>query len=289
MQKKAFVLLSGGLDSTTCLYKAIHDFAPKDMNHGYGDLELIQAYIADGGTVDWVEAVSIDYGQRHIKEAEQAHIICDQLGIKHSIINLKGIMDGPQVMLTDRNVEVPNISYDEIKGVSPTYVPFRNGTMLAALTAHAQKYVMGQISEDQVFNDLEDKEYSTAKAKDLVGIYFGAHAEDAHNWAYPDCTPEFVGAMANAIYIGTYFTVRLFTPFLSSSKADIVTTGKKLGVPYELTWSCYKGDEVHCGECPTCRARKESFRAAGVDDPTIYADLKAPKESFAGSIYGIED
>jgi 7-cyano-7-deazaguanine synthase len=244
MKKKAFVLLSGGLDSTTCLAKALFDY--------------------EGS----VEAVSIDYGQRHLKETECAKKICDHYHIKHSIIDLKGIMSGPQVMLTDKSVEVPNISYDEIKGVSPTYVPFRNGTMLSALTAHAQKYVMSQIAgagEDST-------EVYTALAKDLCGIYFGAHAEDAHNWAYPDCTPEFVGAMANAIYIGTYFTVRLHAPFINSTKAEIVKVGKKLHVPYELTWSCYKGEDTHCGTCPTCRARKEAFDKAGAFDPTEYAN-----------------
>lgn len=256
MKKKAFVLLSGGVDSTTC---------------------LAVAYEAFNGNV---EAISIDYGQRHVKEIECARSICDHYGINHGTIDLRGVMSGASVMLTDRSVDVPDISYDEIKGVSPTYVPFRNGTMLAALAAHAQKYVNEQIAEyaDKHRSDhvggatQEDVEKATAMAKDLVGIYFGAHAEDANNWAYPDCTPEFVGAMANAIYVGTYFTVRLHTPFVNSTKSEIISKGSDLAVPYDLTWSCYKGEELHCGTCPTCRSRKQAFEAAGVMDPTSYAN-----------------
>lgn len=257
MQKKAFVLLSGGIDSTTCLSIAMRDF--------------------DGS----VEAIGVDYGQRHIKETEQALKICQHHGIPYRILNLRGLLSGDNVMLTEESrgkVEVPNIDYSEIKGVSPTYVPFRNGTMLSAITAYAQKYVMSQIdagAQDlQKFgmSDQDAKDIATRNAKDLCSIYFGAHAEDAFNWAYPDCTPEFIGAMSNAIYIGSYQTIRLVTPFAYSSKADIIRTGERLGTPYGLTWSCYKGEELHCGTCPTCRARKQAFEAAGVDDPTEYAE-----------------
>lgn len=256
MDKKAFVLFSGGLDSTTALALALQQF--------------------NGN----VEAVSVDYGQRHFKETEQARTICAFYGIEHRMLNLRGIMSSDNVMLTNPDIEVPNIDYADIKGVSPTYVPFRNGTMLSAITAHAQKYVMAQIAESVALYKAEGafsdpafaQQYATEKAKDLVGIYFGAHAEDALNWAYPDCTPEFIGSMANAIYIGSYFTIRLFAPFVSSTKADIVTIGTKLSVPYNFTWSCYKGEDLHCGVCPTCRSRKTAFEAAEVEDPTTYAD-----------------
>jgi 7-cyano-7-deazaguanine synthase len=101
-------------------------------------------------------------------------------------------------------------------------------------------------------------------------IYFGAHAEDAQNWAYPDCTPEFIGAMANAIFVGTYRAVRLISPIMFMTKAQIVAMGDKLNVPFDKTWSCYKGGEKHCGKCPTCYARKDAFAVAGVRDPTVY-------------------
>lgn len=259
MKRKAFVLLSGGIDSTTCLALACED---PDQT---------------------VEAISVNYGQRHSKEIEQARFICDHYNVEHHTIDLTGVMGGKGTMLTDRSVDIPAISYEDIKGVSPTYVPFRNGTMLAALASHAQKYTAEQIQKavDNHLDSSDDADknitkdfwngYFTQQAKDLATVYIGVHAEDSRNWAYPDCTPEFVGAMANAIYVGTYFTVRLSAPFVNASKADIIKKGDELGVPYNLTWSCYAGDEYHCGVCPTCRARKEAFIAAGVSDLTDYA------------------
>lgn len=211
-----------------------------------------------------VVAYSVDYGQRHAREMQAAKDICKLNDIEHRIMHLNGMMTG---MLVGDSQEVPNKSYAELEpGISPTYVSFRNGLMLARLTAEAQSYTMNL---DHEMNS--DDPTAKFDVSDSVWIYFGAHAEDAENWAYPDCTPEFAGAMANAIYIGTYRTVRLLTPFNYSSKTDIIKKGAELNVPYELTWSCYKGEEKHCGVCPTCRARKEAFTLAGVVDPTAYA------------------
>jgi 7-cyano-7-deazaguanine synthase len=149
-------------------------------------------------------------------------------------------------MLTDETIEIPNISYDEITGISPTYVPFRNGLMLSNAASIAQH-----------------------EGFDL--LYYGAHSEDAKAWAYPDCTPEFNGAMANAIFVGTYQKTRLITPLQWMLKSEIVELGTKLELDFSLTWSCYVGGELHCGTCPTCRARKVAFQQAGVADPTMYA------------------
>lgn len=257
--KRAFVLLSGGIDSTTCLHKAIDDFAPS----GFAASELKK--------IGWVEAISIDYGQRHRKEAEYAARTCARFGIEHRVLSIRGALDGLGVMLTDAAVAIPNMSYDEIRGVSPTYVPFRNGTLLALIAAHAQKWVNEQIEYTAKLAGVRDKEHATQLMRDCAGIYFGAHAEDAANWAYPDCTFEWCGAMANAIYIGTYMCVRLHVPLQWMDKAAIVRTGTELGVDWANTWSCYAGGEVHCGTCPTCRSRRAGFVAAGVKDPTVYA------------------
>lgn len=231
---KAFVLLSGGIDSSTCLRIAADEFG-----------------------VGAVEGISINYGQRHIRETVCAQEQCSLLGVPHHLLDLRGLV--PQTMLTDKDAEVPNISYGEIKGVSPTYVPFRNGLMLSAITS----YVAGRQAQAQL----------PPAPQDLPewAIYFGAHAEDAANWAYPDCTPEFIGAMANAIHIGTYYGVRLHTPLEWCDKKTIIQWGDRLGVDWEKTWSCYKGEALHCGVCPTCRARRDGFVAAGVTDPTKYA------------------
>lgn len=247
MTKKAFVLLSGGIDSTTCLYMAMRDFQD-------------------------VEAISVDYGQRHAKEFEYAAETCRRLDIEHSVLNVAGILSGEGVMLTDASVKIPNMSYDEIKGVSPTYVPFRNGTMLSLITAHAQKWVNKKVlALIAAPGSSQDPQHCLELMKDSVGIYFGAHAEDAAGWAYPDCTPEFIGSMGNAIYTGSYYTIRLYTPLQWMMKHEIIQAGDKLQVDWENTWSCYAGGGVHCGTCPTCRARRAGFIKADVKDPTIYA------------------
>lgn len=214
---RALVLHSGGIDSSTCLAIAARDY-------------------------DEVTALSIHYGQRHSREIDAARDVAKHLCVQHEALQLPPIENS---MLTDASREIPSISYEDIKGISPTYVPFRNGLLLANVA-------------------------SLAQAREFDAIFFGAHAEDAHNWAYPDCTPEFIGAMANAIFIGTYQKVRLVTPLEWLNKQEIITLGDKLGVPWGKTWSCYKGEPVHCGVCPTCRARRAGFIAAGIFDPTVY-------------------
>ena len=221
---KALVLHSGGIDSSTCLAVAI-------VEHGVSN----------------VESIGINYGQRHSKELEYAQLVCNHYGVKRRVLQLPTIEGS---ILTDPDAEIPDIDYSEIEGLSPAYVPFRNGLMLANCAAVAQ-----------------------AEGFDL--IYYGAHAEDALNWAYPDCTPEFNGSMANSIFIGTNQKVQLITPFQWTKKADILLRGTGLDVPYELTWSCYVGAEVHCGKCPTCRARRQGFLDANLHDPTEYEELAA--------------
>lgn len=261
MFRKAYVLLSGGLDSTVCAHIA-----------------MTQA--------DVVEAVSINYGQRHSKEMEYAKNTCDKFNIAHSILDVGALLRGDMVMLTNDSrgkVDVPDISYSAIKGVSPTYVPFRNGLMLSALTAHAQKWVNQEIQSladhylatHLALSSQTAKQQATYDMRDSVGIYFGAHADDAAGGAYPDCTIEFTGAMANAINVGTYNTIKLNIPLQFMNKQEIVEKGTKLNVDFANTWSCYKGEELHCGVCPTCRSRREAFIAAGIKDPTVYAVSQA--------------
>lgn len=270
--RKAFVLLSGGLDSTTCLHKAIFDFSedtPEDTSKRVQHNQREWIHIRNPmdhhmDPITWVEAISIDYGQRHYKEMNYARATCNSLGIKHTVLDLKGILGG--AMLTDKSIEIPDVSYADLPhGVSPTYVPYRNGTLLALITAHAQKWVNDLPSPEP----LEPNEVNPTKRE--AGVYFGAHSEDAQNWAYPDCTPEFIGAQANAIYIGSYRAIRLYTPLQWLMKHEIVTLGHKLGVDFSNTWSCYKGENYHCGVCPTCRSRKDAFKIAKIADPTEYA------------------
>lgn len=254
---EAFVLLSGGIDSTTCLYLAAEQH-------------------------DKVHAVSIDYGQRHKRELEFAKRSADSISAGHSILDVGDLLSGKEVLLSAESIgtrDMVHKSYDEIKGLSPSYVPFRNGLLLSAITAHAQKHVNKWIQERQEFyftsadhlvTEEESRHRATLDAKDHATVYFGAHAEDAANWAYPDCTPEFNGAMANAIYTGSYNTIRLATPLQWMAKYQIIQCGEELDVPWHNTWSCYDNLEVHCGRCPTCLARRRAFVVASVEDPTEY-------------------
>ena|SRR5256885_5849689 len=229
---RAFVLLSGGIDSTTCLGIADKMFGK-----------------------DSVETFSFDYGQRHKKEIEAATKISEYFAVPHRVLVL-----GPQPLsnLTDPTAEIPKVSYDELgPGMSPSYHFYRNGQFLSCAAAYACASL---------------KEGRTLDEDDEEGVLFiGVHAEDAMNWAYADCTPEFIGAQANAIFIGTYQKIRLKAPLLEMTKSEIIVLGEKLKVPYYLSWSCYIGGELHCGVCPTCRARKSGFINAGVSDPTEYA------------------
>ncbi len=218
---KAYVLLSGGVDSSTALAIANEDW--------------------DGS----VTGVGVIYGQRHTKELEQAEKVARYFGNEFITRDIGQFISTGG--LTDDALDIPPVSYEDLPhGVSPTYVPFRNGTMLSL--------VAGMASVDP----------------EAQAVYCGVHAEDGENWAYPDCTPEFMGGMANAIYIGTYHKVRLYTPLIFMKKHEIVTVGTRLGVAFEDTWSCYEGRELHCGVCPTCRARKQAFSIAELIDPTIY-------------------
>ena len=217
---KALVLHSGGLDSTVALYKARKDFKPKEVG-----------------------SISINYGQRHERELEQSKKICANAipQILHAEVKIAAM---PKSMLTS-NQDIPDTHYENIKGISPTYVPFRNGLFLSYLATIAQSI-------------------------EAEAIYIGAHAEDAKNDAYPDCSLHFIGTMGAAIYIGTYHQVRLHAPLIEMTKAEVVLLGYELGVPFDLTWSCYKGLPAHCGRCPTCYARKEAFKIAHKYDPTYY-------------------
>jgi 7-cyano-7-deazaguanine synthase len=222
---KAYVLLSGGVDSSTCVGHAMKLFGS-------------------------VVAIGVFYGQRHVKELEHAKEVADAMGARFLLKDIRGAIG--RGGLTDPKLEIPKVSYDDLPyGVSPTYVPFRNGVLLSVLTS------------------------SAAADPEAAAVYYGAHAEDAANYAYPDCTPEFIAAMDKAIEIGTYGKIQLYTPLVNMTKAEVVELGQSVGVPWEKTWSCYEGGKVHCGVCPTCRARRAAFQKAGVVDPTQYAQEAA--------------
>jgi 7-cyano-7-deazaguanine synthase len=137
---------------------------------------------------------------------------------------------------------IPEGNYDE-ENMKSTVVPFRNGIMLSIACGIAESH-------------------------NLKHVMMANHAGD--HTIYPDCRPEFVKAMSEATKAGTFVGVDIVAPYTNITKADIARIGKRLGIDYTETWSCYKGGEVHCGKCGTCRERKEALREAGIEDKTVY-------------------
>ncbi|MBW2674508.1 MAG: 7-cyano-7-deazaguanine synthase QueC [Deltaproteobacteria bacterium] len=200
-----------------------------------------------------VIAITILYGQKHAVELKAASRIVAELGLNgHKIIKLPSIFKSSA--LTDRSKEVPDKSYPESlkEGPVETWVPNRNMVFLAVAVA-------------------------VAVAEDAEAVFTGIHVEDANRWAYPDCTPEFIGAMAAATYVSTHHKVRLVTPLQWLTKKDIVGLAYKLKAPVHLTYSCYRGGQKACGTCATCRSRLEAFRANNLRDPIEYASLPSPE------------
>ena len=198
-----------------------------------------------------VIALSVSYGQKHDKEIRAAVAVSQHYGVEHLFLDLSRIFQYSNCSLLQQSTEaIPEASYAEqiaqTGGEKPvsTYVPFRNGLFLSSAA-------------------------SIALSKDCGVIYYGVHADDSAGFAYPDCSPVFNNAMNEAIWEGSGHQLRIEAPFVNLSKAEVVKMGLELGVPYELTWSCYEGGEKPCGKCGTCIDRAAAFRANQVKDPAL--------------------
>lgn len=230
-RKHAIVLHSGGMDSSALLY-----------------LIASTGYKA-------VTTVSVNYGQRHVKEIEAAAAVLGAARADFVFTNFDSVsidlaavgklLTGSALTSPD-TVEVPEGHYAE-ETMKATVVPNRNMILLA---------VAGGI----------------AVARGASRVFTAVHAGD--HFIYPDCRPEFIAHLSQAMAAGTegFGDVSIGAPFLHRTKAQIASEGQGLGVPFELTWSCYIGGETHCGRCGTCVERIESFHEAGVNDRTLYAD-----------------
>ncbi len=198
-----------------------------------------------------VTALSIDYGQRHRKELDSARRVAKHFGVRdHRVVSMDLAAIGGSA-LTDKKIRVPEQRrLEEIgQGIPATYVPARNTILLS--------YALG-----------------LAEVTDAKAIYIAANALDFSG--YPDCRPEFYRAFQEVARLGTKRgvegdVIEIRTPLIAMSKADIVRKGEELGVPWALTWSCYRGEEKACGVCDSCQLRLKGFREAGVKDPIPYA------------------
>lgn len=222
--KKAIVILSGGLDSSTCAFIAAKEY-------------------------DEVYAITFNYGQRHTRELESAKMIGEKIGVKeHRFFTLPTPTIGS--LTTDEKVPEQRNLEDMSKEIPSTYVPARN----TLFTAYALQFAE-EVGADAIFIGVTAMDYS----------------------GYPDCRPEYVRAWQNLINEATKKTVtggviKLTTPLLQLYKAEIIEWGTELGVPYELTWSCYNGGEKACGKCDSCLLRLKGFKEAGKVDPITYQE-----------------
>lgn len=215
--KRAVVLLSGGLDSATTLYYA--------LSQGCKPFCLV-----------------FDYGQRHGREIEHARMVARRAGCPVELINIRLPWKGSSLL--DRTMAVAG---KRQRKIPDTYVPARNIIFLSFALSYAEAVSAGT-------------------------IYIGANAVDYSG--YPDCRPQFYRAFAKASSAGTRCgvygrPVKIATPLIGMTKAQIILLGMRLGVPYELTWSCYAGGRRPCGTCDSCRFRAKGFRQAGIDDPAL--------------------
>ncbi len=194
-----------------------------------------------------VIAISFDYGQRHRKELAFAERMAADLDAPWTLIDLHaaGLTSSlTGSALTDDTVTIPDGHYAD-ESMKITVVPNRNAIMLSIACA-------------------------LAVTREAGAVAFGAHTGD--HFIYPDCRPEFVRAFEAVVNIAVegLASIEILAPFLSMNKTDIVKLGDELKVPFERTWSCYKGGALHCGTCGTCVERREAFAQADLADPTMY-------------------
>lgn len=210
------------------------------------DSTVLAAHYIDAG--HRIIAVSVDYGQRHARELHAAREVGwhyrDAFEAHHfvDLSALRPLLAGSA--LTDAAVGVPEGHYAD-ESMRATVVPNRNAILANVLIGAA-----------------------VAAGAQTVGL--GVHAGD--HAVYPDCRPQFIDTLnaLAAVACEGFAPPTVQAPFVHISKTEIARRGHDLGAPFALTWSCYKGGSAHCGRCGTCVERAESFRDAGVADPTVY-------------------
>lgn len=196
-------------------------------------------------------AISFDYQQRHRKELHSARLVAKKAGVaQHQIITFDLTQWGGSA-LTDNSIDLPQErSLQEMSQNIPiTYVPARNTIFLSFAVSYAETLGASR-------------------------VYIGVNALDYSG--YPDCRPDYIQAMQEVFRLGTKEgregnPINIITPLIDLKKTEIIQLGGKLGVPWELTWSCYSGGDIACGLCDSCRLRLAAFSELGLTDPVEYA------------------
>jgi 7-cyano-7-deazaguanine synthase len=183
--------------------------------------------------------ITFNYGQIAVKETQAAQKIAEKLDTTTKIIDLSALKEIFSNVTSLCNTNIPLTS----EFSAPIIVPFRNAIFLSAAVA-----------------------YAVAVGADT--IFYGAQGSDEP--FYPDCRREFYEAFEKAARLGTCQEITVQAPFSGKHKSELFKAGAKLGVPFELTWSCYRDSAKHCGKCESCNNRKKAFKEAGIADPTKY-------------------
>lgn len=205
------------------------------------DSIVMLAHVLNKG--ETAAGLSFDYGSRHNgREIPMAREACEKWGVIHRTIKLPFIDELFTSSLLLSGEDIPDGAYDELN-MKSTVVPFRNGIMLSIAVGLAES--LG------------------ARA-----VLLGSHAGD--HFIYPDCRPGFNDAFSRAANLGTDGKVHVLFPFADRDKREIGDLGRKLGVDFTRTWTCYKGGEVHCGTCGACLERKYALRYDEGMDATVY-------------------
>lgn len=207
------------------------------------DSAVVLAYAVATFGAENVETLTFNYGSKHnAEENRRAKKLAKHYRVPNTLVRMPFVNQLFASDLLKSGGEIPEGHYAD-ESMKRTVVPFRNGIMLAIAAGFCE----------------------SREAKHLL---LGAHAGD--HAIYPDCRREWTDAMAEAIRLGGYLGVSLLAPFVHITKTDLCRLGGKLRVPFQKTYSCYKGGKLHCGKCGTCTERMEAFRDSGVADPTRY-------------------
>lgn len=181
-------------------------------------------------------AISFDYGSKHnAKEIPFARLHCKRLGIEHITIPLSFMKEYFHSSLLKGGEDIPEGHYAD-ENMKSTVVPFRNGIMLSIAAG-------------------------IAESRGLKHVMIANHGGD--HTIYPDCRSSFIQAMDDATKSGTYINVSIVAPYTNITKTEIARRGLLLGINYDETWSCYKGEDTPCGKCGTCIERAEALKEAG--------------------------
>lgn len=220
-------IVSGGVDSTTLLW-----------------------FLSSSGH-KISEILTFNYGQRHLKEIENAIKIAKlfeehiKYKVEHQIVDISNIGNLISTGALTGDETIPHDTYDS-ENQRVTIVPNRNAILL---------------------------NIAAGRAVAIKSNYIAYAAHNSDYSVYPDCRPEFIEQMDKAIHLGNLWTpVNILAPFVDMTKIDVVKVGLKLGVPYKETWSCYEGDNRPCLQCGTCVERTEAFQENGIPDPALSSE-----------------